>query len=223
MTRARLRYNEPWVDGHTYDPAAYEPTATVGRWARCLEPESRVGAVYNPTQNLDPEQMRTSGMQYVGIGCAWRETGIAAPTVGYTWAGEHTDPHLETAALAHVTPGTQEHAIGAWASTLFGGQVIYVGTIGNPPEWFDVLDTGIFTTTTGEDVAVQLVSDGEVVTVFIDGEQIPMGLTGTAGVPIPEVLLGSTLHGVAFDAHLAPPGDIPDYDLFTGWYCTSTA
>jgi hypothetical protein len=214
------RLGQGWVDGHDWDPTAFEPVGIRDGAMVVTDPQARTGATYNANQNQAAPEMYASGQQYLGIACAWRETGLVAPTVTYTWSGHHSPQHVETAPLINVTPGHPDHAFGAWTSMVLGAPVIYVGVIGSPPELFDIDDLGGFSHTTGTPRVVQLRSNGTGVTVWIDGVQISMSVNGLNPVPIRAALLGSTKHGVAIDAHLASPAAIPTVPAVTAWSIT---
>lgn len=213
-----MNNSQPWEDGNTTFPGAYEPTTIMGDgWARCLNPQSRTGGV---TYDTPPYDALDPGAVFHGIGCSWKETGITTPTVEYEWAGYHTAPHLETSPLLHVNEASPLLGIGVWTSTLFGAQVLYVGTIGNPPELFNVIDIAPFSTPNATTTQVSMSSNGARVWPTINGKTLRLNINGDAGVPIPAPLLGSTKHGVAFDTHLTAPVDIPNYNLWRNWTCT---
>jgi hypothetical protein len=208
----------PWVDGHDYDDTAYEETGLLAGGLVCANPESRVGADYLADQDVPPPGLDNG--QYLGIGCAWVQTPYRAARVSVVWSGEWDDPlHLEASPLMHVTPGTSTHGIGAWTAVLFDTPTLMVGTIGNPPELFNVIDLASFEHTQGTEVHVELRSDGEGVTVWLDGEQLAMTSAGYDPVEIPTELKSSRLHGFAYDAHLATPASIPSTPVLSAWDC----
>lgn len=206
----------PWVDGHDYDDTAYEPLGVTAQGVVVSDPMARVGAEYAPNQNVAPGDL--DGKQYLGVGCAWRETGFTTARVGVRTRGVSG---LTAAPLCHVTPGSTEHGIGSWWGFLGGQWLASIEAIGNPPEALTTYDFGVFTPPPGGPTWVEMRSDGTGVTVWIDGAQVQMLGSGFAPYPIPAPLLGSTLHGFALDTHFHTPVEsIPTEWCFDEWRCT---
>jgi hypothetical protein len=156
-----------------------------------------------------------SSVACLGIGCAWRETGLTNVSVTVRWAGMWSTTaghHCEAAPLLYVKPGTVEHGIGVWTSELTIGlstvPVLYLAALGNPPEVFGQTGTPIlgvaqYAHTDGQEHDVKMTGNGSTVSVYFDGSLVTFN-TGTA-VAIPPNLLGSTKHGFAVDTHFVSP------------------
>jgi hypothetical protein len=173
-----------WIDGADYNPARYEPLGIHSGSVVCRLPLNRAahGAVYAADQIPTPPP---AGQQYLGIGCAWRETGLSHVSVTCRWAGlwdTNAGHHCEAAPLLYVKPGTPEHGIGVWTSELpFGPGPIWVPTLlvaalGNPPELFGVPAAGYpvlgiagYTHTDGQSHDITMTGNGTTVSVAFDG------------------------------------------------------
>jgi hypothetical protein len=204
-----------WIDGSDWNPAIYEPLGIYNNWVVCRLPLNRAnhGAVYGTDQHVSPPT--PSGSQYLGIGCAWRETSRTHISVTVRWAGMWSTTaghHCEAAPLLYVTPGTAEHGVGVWTSELTIGPstvpVLYLAALGNPPEVFGqgstpILGVAQYTHTDGQQHDVTMTGNGSTVSVYFDGSLVTFN-TGTA-IAIPTNLLGSTKHGFAVDTHFVSP------------------
>jgi hypothetical protein len=209
-----------WIDGHTWNPAIYDPVGVRDGAIVCTDPTARTGANYALDQTVTPP---AGGQQHVGIGCMWRPTIYTAPTVTITWAGyNQSAAWIEATPLIHVTPGTTEHGFGMWLSRFGsdgGPPFVIAGSIGNPPEVFGslVLATASFThATQGQERTFEMRSTGTGVTGWMDGVQLSFSTYGTGPIPIPTALRGSTMHGLAVDTHLTTDWD--DIPLFPAAY-----
>lgn len=211
-----------WIDGHTALPTSYEPLGVrdtpSGRAVVVTDPTSRGGEYTDdPTAGIYPP---ADGKILPGIGCAWRRTAIDAPTVKIDWAGWNvTGTHVEAGALIHVTPGTEELGVGAWVTRVLGQSMVILCSITDPPEMLgpNVYDLGHIPHTAGTRRTIEVRSDGEALTAWVDGTQVSMQTNGLDPIPVPAALLGSTMHGFAVDAHLTPVAQIPSTPAIYSW------
>jgi hypothetical protein len=209
-----------WVDGHAWDPDVYEPLGVRDGAVVCTDPMAR-DVVYDLENQEGIGDGSVEG-NLLGIGCAWRPTIYDAPTVTMTWAGYNTPAAwCEASPLIHVVPGTPEHGMGVWCSAFLTSGFLIVGSISNPSHDIHerVYAVAGFAHTTGTPREIQIRSDGEAVTIWLDGSQVSMSNGyGLNPIPVPAALLGSRLHGLAVDAHLtSDPEIIPTIPSIFDW------
>ncbi len=152
-----------------------------------------------------------------GIGCAFRDYDpIYADDVlvSTTWSGVF--PH-EGTPLIHVNPSSSTLGVGAWpVHDLFpGGEltpVLFLGTIGNPPNTFSIMAAVPFHHVDGTPRKIALFSSGGMVSVYMQqlgGTQMIQAIPPTA---LPAAHIGIPVHGIAIDTHFSTPGHAPGLD-----------
>lgn len=221
MTKAGVGTDD-WIRGHVWDPTVFEPLGVDSDgWVICADPEARGDNGITYESNQFNEHPYSSGNAHVGIGCAWRDFGTTEVSVKLEWSGNFdltSGNHVEAAPLLHVVPGTSEHAVGVWLSSVplgpdenippnYASEIpaLFFGTIGNPPEAFDLIYLDSFpgdgSHVDGTPRIIEVISDGTTITVFMDDVECFTGDTLT----VPVALQGSTLHGAAVDTHFGYP------------------
>jgi len=145
------------------------------------------------------------GYAVPGIGGASIETHSESVVVSLTYGGyyDHSGGlHTEATPLLHITPGTAEFGVGCWFFTVGPYDWAVLGTVGAPPEGFSWFDLAQVPMTDGAHPVFTIDSDGETLTVAVDGVQVSFLGAGLNRVPVPEPLLGSTRHGFSIDQHI---------------------
>lgn len=232
LTRPDGPVGNGWIDGHAWDPSAYEPLGIKDGSIVCTDPRARLA--YNPDKIYSADQINgahppPANEMHQGIGCVWREMETRKIKVRALWSGQWATMaghHAEASPLLHVTPGTEMHGVGVWTSTFSMNEfvsefpLLLYGTLGNPAEAFDTPYNAAFPGghTDGTPRWIEMRSDGEATTVWMShlatGIMTQASFSGGQGltpIPIPVELKMSTLHGVAIDTHFCfPHEEIPD-------------
>lgn len=140
-----------------------------------------------------------------GICGAYRDVGTPDVRARLSWTGWWDYPrHTEATALVCVNPLSPLLGVGVWQGRYDGQRALMLGTIGNPPEAFHAFDGAGFAHVNGDDrvAEVRTHENGTLATLWLDDEQVELGIAGLDPVEIDEDLAGSTLHGFAHDQHM---------------------
>jgi hypothetical protein len=222
-----------WVDGGTEFPDSFEPLGILSGKVVIPDPMTRPGTYDTLPISADPP---TGGQLYMGIGCAWRDTGSRAARVLVRWSGNigvTEETHVEATPLLHVTPGSTRFGFGVWPTEILGAPALIAGYICDPPEQFANYDIATHAMTHTDDTErdIECVSDGENVKVYLDGVLLTNWSTYGTDLPLDASVKHSTMHGFAVDAHLTDPALTPTLPALTrcevealdsmGWLKTS--
>ena len=203
-----------WTDCNSVMPDSYEPLGVHDGGVVISDPHTRPGN-YGAPPLVDPAR---EGELFPGIGCAFVDTGSTSVSVKIVWSGNHgiesgmPYSHVEATPLLYITPSNPRFGFGTWISELWGQPVVFVGYIVSPPEAFEIIATAVLPphkSGTPRELELRAEKPGEV-TMWLDGEQIMFNPGGVPTASVDPTMIGSTLHGIAIDAHIvAPQSNIP--------------
>jgi hypothetical protein len=203
-----------WTDCKSVMPDSYEPLGVYDGGVVISAPHTRPGNYGAPPLVNPPRE----GELFPGIGCAFIDTGSTSVSVKIVWSGNHgiasgmPYSHVEATPLLYITPSNPRFGFGTWISELWGQPIVFVGYIASPPEDFEVIATAVLPehkSGTPRELELRADKPGEV-TMWLDGEQIMFDPAGVPTASVDPTMIGSTLHGIAVDAHtVAPQSNIP--------------
>lgn len=215
-----------WTDMGILQPQNFDKSHIYNGMVGSADPywRGKNGAAMAPDDDWE-NYANYPGQAFGGVGAAIRNVGngiynydVTTRVTGVLSGGTSLGPESEGTPLVGVDVDSDGLGYGAWLVNVrvsygFDVFVFLIGTMGNPPETFNVTHvTGPITHTQGQERDITLKYRGTSFTVWLDGVQVtnvqtyPGGVSvGGAPIPVTAPYQNKSWAGFEYDQHITDP------------------